>query len=125
MTSVYVPSSVKSIGERAFYECEKLDSVNISDLAAWCRIRFSTKVYGSYSDYDDFTSHPLYWAHRLYLNGEEIRDLIIPNTVTSIGDIAFYNCRNLTSVEIPSSVTKIGERTFYGCDSLMTIFNEV
>ena len=39
----------------------------------------------------------------------------IPNSVTSIGDRAFYECTSLTSVTIPSSVTGIGDNAFHGC----------
>ncbi len=42
----------------------------------------------------------------------------IPDSVTSIGDTAFYHCYNLTSVEIPDSVTSIGDSAFYGCERL-------
>ncbi|MEG1923836.1 MAG: leucine-rich repeat domain-containing protein, partial [Clostridia bacterium] len=41
--------------------------------------------------------------------------------VTSIGNRAFYNCSNLSSVTLPSSVTSIGDSTFYGCHSLSSI----
>lgn len=43
------------------------------------------------------------------INSESI---IVPNSVTSIGDYAFYNCKKLTSITIPNSVTLIGDYTF-------------
>ena len=45
----------------------------------------------------------------------------IPDSVTSIGEMAFYNCTSLTSVDIPDSVTSIGDRAFYDCTSLTSI----
>ncbi|MDD2961885.1 MAG: leucine-rich repeat domain-containing protein [Muribaculaceae bacterium] len=45
----------------------------------------------------------------------------IPNSVTSIGDYAFYGCSGLTSVTIPNSVTSIGDYAFYGCSGLKEI----
>src|SRR5271155_615387 len=47
-----------------------------------------------------------------------LTSVTIPNTVTSIGDYAFYLCTNLTSVTIPNSVTNIGERAFFVCKRL-------
>ncbi len=45
----------------------------------------------------------------------------IPNSVTSIGDLAFSRCSGLTSVTIPNSVTSIGNYAFYGCSGLTSV----
>ena len=50
-----------------------------------------------------------------------VRDLVMPSTVTSIGNYAFQRCTNLTSVIIPNSVTSIGNYAFAGCTSLKSI----
>jgi len=42
----------------------------------------------------------------------------IPNSVTSIGDRAFWGCESLTSVTIPNSVTSIGSSAFWSCDNV-------
>lgn len=47
-----------------------------------------------------------------------ITDIAIPNGVTSIGNQAFTMCRNLSSIEIPNSVTSIGSQAFHGCENL-------
>ncbi len=113
LTSITIPNSVTSIGGSAFYYCTSLTSVNISDIAAWCNISFN--------------DNPLNYAHHLYLNGVEVIDLVIPNSVTSIGQRAFSGCSSLTSVTIPNSVTSIGDSAFRGCTSLtsVTIGNSV
>ena len=50
-----------------------------------------------------------------------LTSIIIPNTVTSIGDHAFYGCSKLTSITIPNSVISIGGYAFYECSSLTSI----
>ena len=50
-----------------------------------------------------------------------IKEAIIPNSVTSIGNYAFYNCSKLTSVTIPEGVTTIGDYTFYNCSALTSV----
>ena len=102
---------VTSIGESVFYNCTSLTSVNITDIAAWCNISFS-----------DSYSNPLLYAKNLYLNGELVTDLVIPEGVTSIGKWAFYNCTSLTSVTIGNSVTSIGSDAFCDCSNLESVY---
>ena len=52
---------------------------------------------------------------------ENLTSIIIPDSVTSIGDYAFYYCENLTSVTIPDSVTSIGDYAFVHCENLTSI----
>ncbi len=114
LTSVAIGNRVKCIGYGAFSGCSNLTSVHISDLAAWCNITFLSKV-------DVYYSNPLENAHHLYLNGTEIKDLIIPNSITSIGNDAFDGCTGLTSVTIPNSVTSIGYWAFFDCLGLSSV----
>ena len=133
LTSITIPDSVTSIEWWAFYGCESLARVDISDLSAWCKIRFS-----------NYPANPLANGAKLYLNGSELTDITIPSdiaeikdftfsdcssltsvtigdSVTSIGDYAFDKCTSLTSVTIPDSVTSIGESAFENCTSLTSV----
>ena len=110
LTSITIPDSVTSIGECAFSGCTGLKEVHISSIEKWCSINF-----------EDSYANPLYYAHDLYLNGEKIVNLVIPDSVTSIGNYAFSGCTGLTSITIPDSVTSIGYGTFSGCTGLTSI----
>lgn len=110
LTSIDIPNSVTSIGDQAFAYCSGLTSVHITDLAAWCNIAFGSSA-----------SNPLYYAHHLFLNGTEVNDLVIPNSVTSIGWGAFSGCSGLTSITIPNLVTSIGSTAFRACSGLTSV----
>ena len=114
MTVVTIGNSVKSIGDEAFRGCQSISKIqHTGNIATWCDIKFggSTANPMSYS----------YYSHNFYINGEEVRDLIIPNTVDSIHNYAFYKCSSLTSITIPNSVKSIGSSAFYKCSSLTSI----
>lgn len=109
-TSITIPASITKIDGNAFNGCNNLKGVYINDLSAWCKINAKGD-----------TSNPLIQAHHLYLNGEELKELVIPNNVTSIGNNAFNGCSALISVTIPNSVTSIGYGAFNGCNNLTSI----
>ena len=110
LTSVTIGNGVTSISDWAFYDCISLTRVYITDIAKWCDITF-----------EHYYANPLYYAKNLYLNGNLVTELVIPDGVTSIGDYAFYNCTSLTSVTIPDSVTTIGSAAFRDCSSLTNV----
>jgi hypothetical protein len=112
MKSITIPASVNSIGKDVFGSGMgiRLKGIYITDLAAWCNISFS-----------DASANALWRVENLYLNNEIITELVIPDGVTSIGDYAFSQFKNLTNVVIPSSVTSIGEKAFAYCSKLTSI----
>ena len=121
LTSVSIPPSVITIGDDTFKGCTSLKAVHIADLDAWCRIQFD---YGS--RWISKESNPLYYAHHLYLNREEVKDLEITNGVafdghTAVGSYAFIGCEGLTSVTFSSNITDILPYAFYGCKGLKEI----
>ncbi len=107
LKSITIPNSVTYVGRDSFGSCTGLTRVNINDLVAWCNILF--------------IDNPLFYAHHLYLNGIEIKDLVIPNSITSIGENAFTGGGGFTSVSIPNSVTSIGFSAFRDCTGLTRV----
>ena len=112
LSSITIPNSITNIGSNAFASCNSLWSVNITNLQAWCKISF-----------ENDRANPLEGprtqsqsAARLYL-----KELVIPNNVTSIKPYAFTECQGLRAVTIPNSVTSIETSAFYSCDNLTTV----
>lgn len=101
LKSVTLPPTITAIGDSAFYKCNTLTGVYISSLEAWCNINFTTLV-----------GNPLCYARHLFLNGQEITELVIPQGVTEIKDYAFSNCAGFTSITIPDGVISIGKYAF-------------
>ena len=116
LTSIRLPESLNYVNENAFRDCNNLTAVYISNIEAFFYIWFR---------WGDYPSNPLYIAQHLFLNGEEIIELIIPNGVTTIKQYAFINGRSIKSVYIPSSVKSIEVSAFNGCSSLTTIVSEI
>ena len=56
-----------------------------------------------------------------FFNCSSLSNIVIPDSVTSIGGAAFLTCRSLSSIVIPNSVTSIGDSVFRGCSSLSEI----
>ena len=54
-------------------------------------------------------------------NGKRLRNVIISEGITTIGDFAFIDCTNLESVVLPETLTSLGDQTFIGCTSLKSI----
>lgn len=100
------PKKVASISKDAFKDCNALSNIDIPSLESWMNI-----------------SQDSHWctAVHLLLNGEEITNLVIPNSVKVIKDNAFYNCGYIKTVIFPKTVEKINNWAFHGCASLTSV----
>lgn len=110
LTSIVIPDNVVVVGENAFFDCTNLSGVYISDIAAWCKINFKND-----------RANPMLYAGNIYLNKIPVKELVIPNSVTGIGNYAFFGCTGLTSITIPDSVTNIGDGAFRDCVNLISV----
>ncbi len=109
---VTLGTGLKELSLYAFYGCKNLIGLNISDLAVWFDIDITNHEYS----YEKPVSY-----YRLFLNGKELKDLVIPDGVTTINPYLFYCCNSLVSVTIPSGVTKIGDWAFAFCKNILSV----
>lgn len=111
LTSVTFPPSITNIEHMAFSYCSKLEDFYISDLAAYLNIEFNY----------DSSANPMSSADNLYLNGELVTSLEVPDGVTRIPEAAFQDCKSLTDIKLPDSINDIRNNAFKGCANLKDI----
>ena len=123
LTSVTIPNSVTSIGEKVFKECSGLTSVvwNAENCAGFSYD--SAPFYDFRSQITSFTfgDSVKHIPARLCYGMTKLPAITLPNSVTSIGRYAFQGCHGLTSITIPHSVTSIGESAFSSCYGLTSV----
>ena len=132
LTSVTIPEGVTSIGNGAFGDCSSLHEIIVDDE----NFDFTSIKGALYSK--DITELYCYPAglmetsftipetvtsigNRAFYGCSSLTSVTIPESVTSIEGCAFQDCSSLASVTIPEGVTSIGEWTFWGCSSLTSI----
>lgn len=109
LQTVTLGKALQFLNGNIFYGCVNIEKVEIPDLSAFLNIEFY-----------DGGSNPLSFTQKCYINGEEVTDIQIPDTVEYIKGYAFYGCNWLKSVKISDSVVEIGESAFYQCTGLST-----
>ncbi|MBP5328257.1 MAG: leucine-rich repeat domain-containing protein [Bacteroidales bacterium] len=129
LTSVSIPNTVTYIGNYAFEYCSGLTSITIpnsvtyigSEVFSKCTNLSSIIVGSGNTVYDSRNNCKaiIETATNRLIAG--CKNTVIPSTVTSIADYAFYGCSGLTSINIPPLVTKIGDNAFEDCTGLTSI----
>lgn len=96
LTDVSIPSSVKEIGDAAFYDCSSLKSITLPSGL--------TSISAS-----------------MFYGCSGLTDVVLPNTVKVINDAAFFGCSSLKNINIPNGVTELKDGAFTECASLTDI----
>lgn len=131
ITSVTIQGDSLQFGYQAFYKCPKLSEVNYN------------ATHATHTDYAICDTSGIFYdcgkneKENIIINlniGKGVQtippalfmycrlaDVIIPEGVTSIGELAFYECTNIGKVVIPQSVERISRRVISGCDSLKEV----
>ena len=110
LESISIGTGIQSIDQVAFYRIPTLKKVEIKDLATWCQVDIAW----------DMTS-PFENGAALYIDGQPVTNLVIPDGVKSIGKYAFSGCASIQSVTIPEGVESIGTAAFHSCSNLETV----
>lgn len=107
--SFLIDKNIQRIHYSAFHESRFLENINVEE-----NNNFFKSIDGNlYSKDGNTLMH--------YSIGKKEESFIIPDTVTSIGDSAFYNCNYLKSIIVSFRVNEIGDCAFYGCENLKIV----
>lgn len=102
LTSITISSGVTSIGTSAFSNCPNLKNITLNS---------NTIVSQTYTS--SFNLKNIF--------GSQVTHYELGNSITQIGDYAFYECENLTSIDIPEGVTSIGDYAFDYCKGVTSV----
>jgi hypothetical protein len=108
LTGVTIPNSITSIEEYAFAGCTSLGAITVDVLNSF------------YSSVDGLLFNKSQ-SQLIQCPAGKAGSYMIPNSVTSIWERAFYSCASLTGVTIPNSVISIGFEAFSSCTSLTSV----
>jgi hypothetical protein len=119
LTSIELPSTIRSIGNYAFSGCQNLQSLTIPDSVLsighyafrGCTSLTKANIPSGITTIEEGT----------FYSCQSLQSITIPSSVTTLGDVAFAYCHELNTVVIPISITTIGTGCFAGCSGLKEI----
>jgi cell division protein FtsB len=133
LTSIVIPDSVTSIGQYAFKDCIILESIEVSENNEYYK-SINGNLYskdgktliqyaiGKEDNSFEIPDSVTFIGEYAFFDCDNLFSIVIPDGVTSIGMNAFQDCFNLTSIVIPDSVTSIGYSVFFNCNRLSVIY---
>lgn len=131
LSSIQLPGGLKVLGEYAFDNCSALTSVGMP-----ASIEFGSSVFGGCTSLKTFcisNENPNYIVEDGIIFSKDRKKLVafppykdctsyrVPDSVETIGNYAFYACRNIRSIEMPFSIKVIGNYAFSACSSIVSI----
>ena len=102
ITKLTLPASISAVGESVFSSCNSLGEVHISSIDKWLEI-----------DFANASSNPLSKARGLFINGDPVNVVIVPDGTKTLKPYTFYNCSTISKLHLPSSIEEIGQNAFY------------
>ena len=141
IVSAELPETVTHLGECAFIECYSLKTLSLpksletvggqmytynhcaekvdfqGSIKDWCKIEFTFVGYVGAMRF----GRTLLMGADLYIQGNLIENLVVPETITTLKDCTFMGCKSIKTVTISASVTSIERQVFAGCENLQTI----
>jgi len=128
---ITLPNTIKTIGDYAFAYCRSLQKITmhkgIETIESWAfGDTYSKKVHynGTLEDWcnmkfeDSDSANPAHGSYLYMINSngeyEQVKEIIIPETIKSIGDYQFNNIYDIELTYIPKTVTKVGYNAFWG-----------
>ncbi|ELP85977.1 serine-threonine protein kinase, putative [Entamoeba invadens IP1] len=117
--SFIIPPTIRSLGEKCFSECNKMNLIDIplrlSGIGANCFAQCSSLKY--------ITIPPLVYSlpSHCFLYCTSLSSVVLPDTIKSFGEFCFGYCFSLSEIKIPKSITNIGKICFYNCSTLSKI----
>lgn len=100
--TISIPKTIKKVGDMAFRGCTNLEAVNITSLASWCSLTFNSNS----------TPFANATCKKMYVNGELLTNLILPEGIKTVGAYTFFRCTSITRIEVPNNVTLIYPNAF-------------
>ncbi len=143
LTSITIPSNITSIEQETFYNCTNLILITIPDTVTSV-VKSAFYNTGIYNDKSNWKDGILYIDNHLiqaqstitscivkegtisisagaFQGSNYLTELIIPDSVKTIGYSAFADCKSLESIDLPERLLRVESGTFYGCNSLTSV----
>ena len=132
LTSITIPAGVTSIDSSAFLYCRKLMNIDVDSANPnYCSVdgnlfnkdKTTLVQYAIYKEDDRYTIPDSVTSigDYAFFASYNLTSITIPESVTSIGNWSFSDCLELSSITIPNSVTSLGNYAFNGCESLRSV----